>query len=258
MKHYWIFGMALVASILLLAVPGFTQTYTDVANITAARAESDGTYVNITGKVKVLGHGKLQFNPIYPDFAVQDTSGTDGQTGIFVYYGSKVEGISEGSTISGLKGQLINYNDMWEISLQNSLITAYTPTIYTGGDVLPDPAPLVLTGTEYTTNYANYEGELIQLAGTFDSPGGTFPSGNTNHDFTTSDAQAIVVRVFGASDLPGDPIPSGTQTIIGNAAIYQANIQIWPRFDTDLQVWTAPTPTPGPTTAVSVHWELYQ
>lgn len=237
MKHSWILGMALIASILLLAVPGFTQTYTDVANITEARALSDGDYVNITGKVKVLGYGKLQTNPSYPDFDIQDSSGSDGQTGIFVYYGSKVQGISEGSTISGLKGQMSTYNDMREISLYNSLITAYTPTIYTGGDALPDPSPLVLTGTEYTTNYANYEGELIQLAGTFDSPGGNFPTGSSNNNFTTNDAQAVVVRVWGASDLPGDPIPSGTQSVIGIAGRYQTTIQIFPRFDTDLQAW---------------------
>jgi len=252
MKHYWIFGMALVASILLLAVPGFAQ-FTDVADITAARAQADATDVNITGKVKVIGYDKLDFS----DFGIQDSSGSDGQTGIFVYYGSKVLGISDGDTISGVKGRMSTYNDMREITVY--FATAYTPTIYTGGDVLPDPSPLVLTGSEFTTNYANYEGELIQLAGTFDSPGGTFTDdANTNNDFTTSDAQAIVVRVHYNCDLGGDPIPSGTQNVIGIAAKYQLNYQIWPRFDTDLQVWTAPTPTPGPTTAVSVHWELYQ
>ena len=255
MKHYWIFGMALAASLLLLAVPGFAQiTYTDVANITEARALSNGDYVNITGKVKVLGRDKLDF----ADFGIQDSSGSDGQTGIFVYYGSKVENISDGDTISGVKGQLVLYNAMWEISLYNTLITAYTPTIHTG-DPLPDPAPLALTGSEYTTNYANYEGELIQLTGSFDSPGGTFPDDAvSNHDFTTNDSQAIVVRVYYNCDLGGDPIPSGTQTVIGLAAIYQTTYEIFPRFDTDVQAWTAPTPTPGPTSGVSVHWELYQ
>ena len=141
---------------------------------------------------------------------------------------------------------------MREISLYNSLITAYTPTIYTGGDALPDPTPLALTGSEYTTNYANYEGELIQLTGSFDSPSGNF-AGSTNYDFTTSDAQAVVVRIQYNCDLVGDPMPSGTQTVIGLAGKYDPDIQIWPRFDTDLQAGL-----PGPTTAVSGHWELYQ
>jgi hypothetical protein len=253
MRHYWIFAMALiVASIVFLAMPAAAQ-FTDVATITAARAQADGTDVNITGKVKVIGRDKLD----YSDFAIQDSSGSDGQTGIFVYYGSNVQGISDGDTISGVKGRMSTYYEMRELTVYYA--TAYTPTIYTGGDVLPDPAPLELTGTEFTTNYANYGGELIKLTGSFDSPSGNFVgSPATNYAFTTNDAQAVAIRVYYNCELVGDPVPSGTQTVTGIAAIYQTTYEIFPRFDTDVQPWAPPTPTPGPSTGVSVHWELYQ
>jgi hypothetical protein len=248
---------------MLLCTAAIAQ-YTDVADIAAARALSDSTSVKILGKVKVIGYNKLY----YGDFVVQDSSGADGQSAIFVYYGSRVT-CNDGDTISGLYGLLNTYGGMRELSIQPSEVQ--TPTAYTGGDALPAIVPLQLTGTEFTTNYANYDCEIVKVIGSFDSPSGTFAE-NTNYPFTTQDLTPIIVRIRRDTELEGAAMPSGTQAVIGIAAIYNAATppepqwQIWPMYSTDIQPYAAPTatptppPTPTPYGEASVHrnWSIYE
>ncbi len=237
-----LFALAIIAMLLTLAsFDLFCQT--DVADIAAARAEADGTDVRITGKVKVSGKGFLD----YDDFYIQDSSGTDGQTGIYVYYGSRVT-CDDGDTISGLIGQMSTYSNMRELSVQPSQVQ--TPTNHTISDPLPEIVPLELTGTEFLTNYANYEGEIVAIHGEFDSGdiGGTFSS-STSYNFTTLDAQVIIVRITYSCGLIDETIPSGTQTVIGAPAVYSTDYQIKPRYLTDLEAYS-PTHTAS--------WNLYE
>jgi hypothetical protein len=247
--------ISVIIFVMLFVVSAVAQ-YTEVADIAAARALSDSTPVKILGKVKVAAYGQIY----YSDFVIQDSSGTDGQTALFVYMGSRVS-CSDGDTISDIYGTVNTYGGMRELDIGE----AETPTIYTGGDALPAIVPLLLTGTEFATNYANYDCEIIKVIGTFDSPGATFTV-NVGYPFTTQDLTPIVVYTRRDSPLVGGTVPSDVQEVIGVAAIYPSGTppqEIWP---IDIQPYAAPTVTPTPTPTptpygeASVHqqWSIYE
>lgn len=231
----------LVILFLLFSYNLFCQT--DVADIAAARLQADGTNIKITGRVKVNGYGFIN----YSDFFIQDSSGTDGQTGIFVYYGSRVT-CADGDTISDLIGQITTYSNQRELSVQPTQVQ--TPTNHTTTDPLPEIVPLEITGTDFISNYANIEGEIVAIHGTFDAGdvGNTFTQ-LTNYNFTTLDAQVIVVRMIRNCALIGQTIPSGEQTVIGGAVLYGTTYEIYPRYLTDLEPYSP---------AKSKSWSLYE
>ncbi len=199
-------------------------TPTDVANISEARDAASGTLIRITGAVTLVSdYGGLD---TYGDqFAIQDSSGTDGQSGIIIVdptdYISDSTNYTVGYTLTNVTGNRSTYHGMEQLSLTAD------PGAPSSGSA---PSPLVVSLPIADLNAI--EAELIRINGLSTTEVGTWTAG-TNYTFSDG-TNNIVVRIEEGCELVGDAIPSGAVDIMGIAWEYDGTQQIEPRFDSDV------------------------
>lgn len=226
-----------------ISLSGEGVAVTDVANIAAARAEASGTNVRITGNVVVtvktngLNTGRGQF-------FIQDTSGTDGATAIWIDDVNNQIGqlFDIGDQVTGIVGTLGAFRSMIQI--------VPIGTCTKVGTVTP-PAPKGITAAD--TNFELIQGELIRINGvTVDTQSHAVWGGDTvgtGVDYIMTPPAGVIislVRLEEGSGLVGQPFLSGSFDIVGIATQYDSTLQIQPRLATDQ------------TQATSVsNWSLY-
>lgn len=108
-------------------------------------------------------------------------------------------------------GQLAYYNNLIEI-------TGGTFTVINTGNPLPSPAVLAPS-----VGFADmYEGQLVSFDNVSFSSTGNFGTSSANYNLTDG-TNTYQVRVNGASNIAGTPIPSGTINITGVMSQFSAN-----------------------------------
>jgi hypothetical protein len=226
-----------------ISLSGEGIAVTDVANIAAARAEATGSNVRITGNVVVtvktngLNTGRGQF-------FVQDTSGADGASAIWIDDVNNQIGqlFDIGDQLTGIVGTLGDFSGMIQI--------VPIDTCTKVGTVAP-PAPRIISSAD--TTFADFQGELIRINGvTIDAGGDTEWGGGavgTGKNYVMTGPSGIIVtqvRLEEGSGLVGQPILTGPFDLVGIAVEYGGTNQIQPRLATDQ------------TQATSVsNWSLY-
>lgn len=196
---------------------------TDVADINAARAASG--LIRITGTVTIVSNYD-GLDSYGHQFAVQDSSGADGQSAILIVDSdnkiSDSTNYTVGYTLTNITGNRTAYHGMEQIVLSEDPGTPGAGTA---------PSPLVVTLPIADINAI--EGELIRINGLTTTASGNWAA-NTNYTFTDGSSNEIVVRIEDGCELVGDPIPTGTVDIIGIAWEYDGTPEIEPRFDSDI------------------------
>lgn len=207
---------------------------TQVANITALRAGTQGEYYEITGEViisYIVTEGTR--NQKY----IQDSSGA----GILIddTAGTLSAPLNIGDGMIGLKGRLSAFSGVLQLVPSENVPGASS----TGNSV----SPIDVTVTELATNGETYESRLIRLIdATFaqDEPGmpgsgdvGDMFADNTNYTVTTvGGTDTTVCRVsFGDEDIIGTTIPSTHVNIIGLGGEFNGTYQVLPRYASDIE-----------------------
>lgn len=231
-----------------IAMTGEGATVVDVATLTDARALADDTLVRVTGSIIVTVKTD-GLNTGYHQFYAQDTSGTDGATGICIYDSSNLIGfnVSPGDELKNMTGSMKTYNGNKEIIPTGSCDKVGTA---------PVPAPKVITSADAT--FSDLDGELIRIQSLTVNPipvggstadtvwGGT--AVGTGKNYTITPPAGIIfsqARIEEGSEIVGVAIPTGTIDLTGIAIGYSSTYQIEPRYASDQG-----------TTGVE-HWNLY-
>ena len=154
-------------------------------------------------------------------------------TGALLLYGSQITTTyQEGDQISDLMGTRSVYNGQIEL-----IPTANTPAATSNTGAV---APIVVTMADLLANYSQYDAQIITLQGvTLDA---AF-TGTTNATTAISQGSSTcdIYNRFGVDTT----LAAGTVTdVTGFAAIYNSNIQIYPRNNADLAAATPPVPQP--------------
>lgn len=217
--------------------PGAVQ----VADIAAARAEAINTEVEILGTVIVTaGTG---FNVASRNqFVVQDASGADGQTAIFIDDPTNVAGtaVVPGDTITGLTGTLGNFQGLLQIVPTEPIVVGAPAAV---------PAPLVLTNA--VTDLEDVESELVVINSVDIAETGDWTVG-TSYTFTDpTDLVTTVLRLGSDNPIPAaapplNEIPVGAFSLTGIVLDSNGTGQVQPRDTDDI----------GPLSSVS-DWTLY-
>jgi hypothetical protein len=199
---------------------------TDVANIAAARAASLNTEIRITGTVTVTATTGT-FTVSRHQFTVQDASGADGQSAIFIDDPSNLAGraVTEGEVLTNLRGTLTNFNGLLQLTLTTPL---------GAGSMGSVPAPLSLTNA--VTDINAVESELVVIHSASVAETGTWAA-STNYALTSPGGLVVsVIRIGATSGLIGEPIPAGTFSVTGVVVENTSGGggQIWPRTAADI------------------------
>lgn len=200
--------------------------YTDVADITALKADVSadglGKYYNITGAV-TFTHGDGFRNRKW----FQDAT----PSGIFVEDEDEViadGAYAVGDQVSGLKGFTRDVNGVltFEPSEDSGSKTGSTSV-----------SPLVLSISEFNTNFETYESLLVGFENvTFTDGDGTttFDTGN-NYEFGNGTDVSEARTTFFGADYIGSVIPDAQIAgLVGLAAEFNGSTQIYPRSLTDI------------------------
>lgn len=223
------------------------QTIPDVADLAAALSISDGALIRITGtSVVTSGTDGLDAGALRHQLYVQDGSGSDGRTGLFIddplyALGS---GFSPGDQIQRLVGTLGTTANMRHFD------PATTATLSGTGAI---PTPLLLTGG--ITDFETIEGELIRINGTTIGSAGVWIAGGSDYALLTPSGLVIdAIRIEDGSTAVGQTIPSGSFDVTGIAHQEGTGRFILPRFISDI----APNPAPDPAGTRPERWMHYE
>ena len=205
-------------------VPSSLAPAETIADIAAARAVSGA--VLITGTVTLVSDYD-GLNPLGHQFAIQDTSGTDGQSAIMILDTGNVISNSTnytvGYTLTGVGGNRTSTNSM------EQLILTVDPGAPGAGSA---PTPLLVAMPIADINAI--EAELIKINGLSTTAIGNYLAG-TDYTYSIS-GNDIVVRVEAGSQWVGDLVQPGPIDITGIAAQDLTTNQILPRYDIDLPI----------------------
>ena len=192
-------------------------SYSQVANLGALRAATEGEYYEVTGQVVLTYEAGGSRNQKY----IQDATGAiliDDSAGVITTT------YSVGDAGTGLRGKLSSYNGVMQ----------FVPSEDPGA---PDATgqsftTATVTMTEFLTNFESYESEWVKIQSvTFDDADGTktFDSGTTkNYGITEGSDMAVMRLQFGGTNIEGAIIPQGSSSITGIAAQFNSTIQIFP------------------------------
>jgi hypothetical protein len=198
-----------------------TATYTfpvEVPNIAAwkaANTANNNTPYTITGDITfVFKNGSNSY--------IEDATG-----GLLIYDNATVitETYTEGDVISGgITGRCQMYNGMREfIPLLNT-----APATINNGTV----TPVVLTAATLETNSDEYESRLVRINQVTFAAGEFNTAGATSINFTQDETELIARNSFKTLDMT---IEEGTNAdIIGFVAIYNGDVQLYPRDNDDI------------------------
>ncbi|CAL2058842.1 T9SS type A sorting domain-containing protein [Tenacibaculum sp. 190524A05c] len=185
------------------ATVNFTiASYTQVADLAALRAGTEGDYYEVTGEVVMSYNTGNSRNQKYiqdgsAGILIDDSAGTITTT-YNVYDG-----------ITGLKGRLGSFNDVAQF------VPAEDPGVAssTGNTITPE----VVTLADFEASWNNYESELITIQNViFTDGGGTFAA-SQNYEITSGATTSTFRTNFSGADYIGTTIPSSgvDMTVIG-------------------------------------------
>ena len=194
--------------------PVVTATYTFpeiLANLAAFKALPDGSQPYIIGNevTFVFGNGAYTY--------VKDSS-----AGLLLYGNNGIaDDFAEGEQIANLKGSKTTYHNQVEMTVSSYEVSSSPST----GTV----NPIVLTISELKNNYNAYDAQLITIENV------TFPSG-----FTSPTCNVIqgtdTLSLYNRFSIDTTLAAGSTHNITGFAAIYNSTIQLYPRYNQDLDV----------------------
>lgn len=204
----------------------------EVANIAAFKAASsytNNTPYRITGDVTFVFKGSAS--------STEYTYVKDATGGllIFEYANSALitNTYTEGDVISGgICGTYSLYNSQVEFKP----LTAPAVSTSNSGTV----NPTIITIADLKANYADYDAQLIKLQNV------TFPNGFTSDSSSITISQGSeVMTLYNRFNIDTTIAAGTTCDITGFAAIYNTNVQIFPRRNSDIGTAVAPTPQPS-------------
>lgn len=189
-------------------------SFTDVADIAALRAGTEGDYYKITGEV-VVTYTTSNRNQKY----IQDASGAIliDDTADVLAPSNYVVG--DGST--NLNGRLSSFSGVLQfVPVSNSATKSSTGNTVTKTSV---------TLSELNSNLDNYESEMITISDvTFtDGDGTAVFTASTNYDLSQGTDMLVFRTNFGDADFIGDVIPSSPVNITGIASEFNGTAQIF-------------------------------
>ncbi len=185
------------------ATVNFTiASYTQVADLAALRAGTEGNYYEVTGEVVMSYNTGNSRNQKYIQDAsagilIDDSAGTI-TTAYNVYDG-----------ITGLKGRLGSFNDV------SQFVPAADPgaATSTGNTITPE----VVTLADFEASWDNYESELITIQNVVFTDGGAMFAASQNYEITSGATTSTFRTNFSGADYIGTTIPSTgvDMTVIG-------------------------------------------
>lgn len=188
--------------------------YTDVANLAALRAGTQGKYYRVTGEVNLTYNVGNSRNQRY----LQDASAgilIDDNGGIIT------TSYNVGDGITNLKGKLSSYGGVLQL----------VPTVDPGaassnGNTV---TPKTVTLADLKANINDYESEWVKISSaSFDDADGTARFAAAKNYNITEGGETIVFRTqFSGADFIGNVIPSGSHNITGIAARFNSTVQIF-------------------------------
>lgn len=189
----------------ITATVNFTiASFTQVANLAALRAGTEGDYYEVTGEV-ILTYARSSRNQKY----IQDASAgilIDDSVGTITTTYNTYDGIS------GLKGRLGSFGGVLQFVPSSDPGAASS----TGNTITPE----VVTLADFEANAVNYESELITVQNvSFTDAGGTFAS-STSYEIMSGGTTSTFRTNFSEADYIGTTIPSETVDITALGASF--------------------------------------
>lgn len=189
----------------ITATVNFTiASFTQVANLAALRAGTEGDYYELTGEV-ILTYARSSRNQKY----IQDAS-----AGILIddTVGTITTAYNTYDGISGLKGRLGSFGGVLQFVPSSDPGAASS----TGNTITPE----VVSLADFEANAVNYESELITVQNvSFTDAGGTFAS-STSYEIMSGGTTSTFRTNFSEADYIGTTIPSGTVDITALGASF--------------------------------------
>lgn len=195
----------------------YTFTYTvnspaAAGTIAAARAQGSGS-ATVTGVVtRVTGNNSLY---------IQDSTG-----GICVYGGSYTSASYPSGTPVSVSGTVLNYNS-------SGLMELTSPTVTKTGGTLAPRTPAVVSLSDFSTGFASYEGQLIQIKGA------TLSVSGTKYSLTSG---SVTVPLYPKNSAPITAANGSTVDVTGIATIYSGNAELYFCDANDMTVTGSGTP----------------
>lgn len=188
--------------------------YTDVADLAALRAGTQGKYYRVTGEINLTYNVGNSRNQRY----LQDAS-----AGILIddSDGTITTSYNVGDGITNLKGKLGSFGGVMQL----------VPTVDPGAATSNGNAvtPKTVTLADLKTNINNYESQWVKISSaSFDDADGTakFAAGK-NYNITEGGETIVFRTQFSGADFIGNVIPSGSHNITGIAARFNSTVQIF-------------------------------
>ena len=182
-----------------------------IANLAAFKALPDGSQPYIIGNdvTFVFGNGAYTY--------VKDAS-----AGLLLYGNNGVANdFSEGEQIANLNGSKTSYHNQIEMTVASYEIST-SPSVGT-------VEPITVTINQLKNNYNTYDAQLVTIQDV------TFPDG-----FTGSSCNVIhgtdTLSLYNRFGVDTTLAAGSTHNITGFAAIYNSTIQLYPRYNQDLDV----------------------
>ncbi|MGB0186398.1 MAG: T9SS type A sorting domain-containing protein [Flavobacteriaceae bacterium] len=197
-------------------------SYTQVNDIAALRAGTEGDFYELSGEVFI---SYIVTDNNRNQKYIQDQSGgilIDDSAGTL----STVFNIGDG--ISGLKGELGGYAGVTQFVPTENVASASS----TGNTITPQT--ITVADFILPANADLYESQLIRFDNVTFSDTGAFAH-NQNYSISQGTDGTTVRVTFNDEDLIGASIPSASDYVIGLAAEYNGSLQILPRYMSDVQ-----------------------
>ena len=199
--------------------------YTDVANLAALRAGTEGEYYRVTGEV----YGT--FSQVYRNQKwVQDGSAgikIDDNDGVIttVY--------TEGDGVINLRGELTSFNGLLQF------VPSADPGLNSSGNII---TPEVVNLADIVANVSDYESELVLISAAtiadWDDGGsgdadGTFQTGK-NYPLTDASTTGVLRTNFFDADYIGSALPTVPRNYVCIVGSYNGDAQVTPRDASDI------------------------
>ncbi len=185
-------------------------SYTQVADLSALRAGTEGEYYELTGEV-VLTYARSSRNQKY----IQDRT-----AGILIddSSGNITTSYNVGDGITGIRGVLGSFRGILQFVPQ----TDPGAPSSTGNRITPE----IVTLADFEANSENYESELIEIQDvTFTDAGSTFAA-STSYDITTGATTSTFRTNFSEADYIGETIPTGSVNLTVFGAEFDGDPQV--------------------------------
>lgn len=192
------------------------ETPIDVANIAALRAlytTNNKTLYKITGEVTFT-------YATSPRYYIQD-----GTAALLIYSSSTITtSYNEGDNVKDLVARFSTFGDNMQL----------TPEVDPGAAISTGNAITAQTVTiaELTSNYSNYDAELIKLEEVTFVETGNFEA-SKNYTLTNANDEIALRTNFSSADYIGTAIPTDAVSITALAAIYYGTPQVYARSSAD-------------------------